>query len=74
LYGGRVPFGLGAVPHEATFTTSIWGSLEQLHELVALARRHPLQHAVETLPLERAQEAHDRLRRGDVAGRLVLVP
>ena len=26
LFGGRIPFGLGAVPHEAHFLSSIWGS------------------------------------------------
>jgi alcohol dehydrogenase, propanol-preferring len=74
LFGGRVPFGLGAVPHEARFMSSIWGSNAQLGELLALARREPLRYTVETLPLEHAQLAHDRLRMGDVQGRFVLVP
>jgi alcohol dehydrogenase, propanol-preferring len=74
LYGGRVPFGLGAVPHEAHLTTSIWGTNDELGELIALAGREHIRHTVETLPLSAANEAHDRLRRGDVAGRLVLVP
>ena len=75
LYGGRIPFGLGAVPHEARFMSSFWGSRPQLDELLDLARREPtLVAPVETLPLEDAQVAHDRLRAGDVEGRLVLVP
>lgn len=75
LAGGRVPFGFGAVPHEARFMSSVWGSRAQLDELLDLARREPsIVQPVETLPLDDAQLAHDRLRRGDVRGRFVLVP
>ena len=74
LFGGRIPFGLGAVPHEAHLMSSIWGSLDDLAELVALAQREPLEYTIETMPLEEAQAAHDRLRRGEAKGRLVLVP
>jgi alcohol dehydrogenase, propanol-preferring len=74
LFGGRVPFGLGAVPHEARLMSSIWGSNGELGELLDLARREPLEYTVEVLPLSEANQAHDRLRRGDVNGRFVLVP
>lgn len=74
LFGGRIPFGLGAVPHEARFMSSIWGSRSQLAELLDLARREPsIVAPVETVPFTDAQLAHDRLRAGDVQGRLVLV-
>jgi len=74
LFGGTVPFGLGAVPHEAHFLSSIWGSRDELAELIALARREHLQYTVETLSLEQAQSAHDMLRKGEARGRIVLVP
>jgi propanol-preferring alcohol dehydrogenase len=74
LFGGRIPFGLGAVPHEARFMSSIWGSLADLGELITLALREPLEYTVETMPLAEAQAAHDRLRSGEARGRLVLVP
>jgi propanol-preferring alcohol dehydrogenase len=74
LFGGRVPFGLGAVPHEARLMSSIWGSNAELAELLDLARREHIEQTVEALPLSQANEAHDRLRRGDVEGRFVLVP
>ncbi|MEP7201408.1 MAG: zinc-binding dehydrogenase [Ilumatobacteraceae bacterium] len=74
LFGGRVPFGLGAVPHEAKLMSSIWGSNAELAELLELARREPLEYTVEALPLSQANQAHERLRRGDVDGRFVLVP
>ena len=74
LYGGTIPFGFGVVPHEAQFMTSVWGTRDQLGELVNLAHKHPLASPVEVLPLDSAQQALDRLASGDVAGRIVLDP
>jgi propanol-preferring alcohol dehydrogenase len=74
LFGGRIPFGFGAVPHEARFMSSVWGSRDELGELIELARRERLEYTVETLPLAEAQEAHRRVRAGEFRGRLVLVP
>ena len=74
LFGGRIPFGLGAVPHEAHFLSSIWGSRDELGELIDLAQRERLEYTIERMPLDRAQEAHDLVRRGEARGRIVLVP
>jgi alcohol dehydrogenase, propanol-preferring len=74
LFGGRVPFGLGAVPHEARFLSSIWGSRDELAELIELARRERLEYTIDTMPLDRAQEAHDLIRSGGARGRIVLTP
>jgi len=74
LFGGRIPFGLGAVPNEAHFLSSIWGSRDELGELIRLARREPLEYTIDTMPLERAQEAHDLIRSGQARGRIVLTP
>jgi alcohol dehydrogenase, propanol-preferring len=43
-------------------------------EFLALAPRVPVRMHVETFPLDQANEALDKLRRGDVRGALVLVP
>lgn len=73
LAGGTIPFGFGAVPLEARFVASVWGSRTQLDELLALARREPtVVLPVEVLPLAQAQLAHERLRAGEIAGRVVL--
>lgn len=74
LYGGTIPFGFGAVPHEARFMTSVWGTLEQMRDMVALAQQHPLHSPVEVIGLDDVLSAHDRLHRGDVAGRFVIDP
>ena len=43
-------------------------------EFLALAARVPVRTQVETFPLEQANEALAKLRRGDVRGSLVIVP
>jgi propanol-preferring alcohol dehydrogenase len=74
LFGGTIPFGLGAVPHEAHLMSSIWGSRDELAELIELAQRERLEYTIDTMPLERAQEAHDLIRAGRAPGRIVLTP
>lgn len=72
---GRIPFGFGAVPHEAHFMSSVWGSRAELDQLLGLARSEPsLVREVDVLPLVDAQKAHDRLRAGATRGRIVLTP
>jgi len=73
LYGGRVPFGIGAVPHEAQFMPSVWGTVAELGELIKFAHRNPIDFTVETAPLDEAEAAHQRLRSGEASGRMVLV-
>lgn len=72
LAGGRLEFGVGVIPSEAVLTTSIWGSLEELKELLEFVRTQGVEHLVETMHLDDAQEALERLRRGDIRGRVVL--
>jgi alcohol dehydrogenase, propanol-preferring len=72
--GGTVPFGFGVLPDAVTLTSTILGSIPELREVVALAAAGGVEWLTEELPLARANEALDRLRAGDVEGRLVLVP
>ncbi len=72
--GGTLAFGFDAPPVESWLTTIAWGSAADLADVVGLARRGRLAWNVETMPLAAAAEAHQRLRTGDVEGRLVLVP
>ena len=74
LFGGSVPFGFGLVPHEARFMTSVWGSLAQMHEMVALAQAHPLHSPIEIIGLDDVASAHQRLHDGNVSGRFVITP
>lgn len=72
--GGSLSFGIGAVPWETSYATSLWGSIAELGEVVRYAKAGVLQWDVEPLPLEEANRALDRLRAGDATDRLVLVP
>jgi propanol-preferring alcohol dehydrogenase len=73
--GGRLVVSKpGVLPAGARVRLPFWGSRPELVEVVELARRGLLEVATETLPLAEAAEAFDRLRRGEVVGRLVLVP
>jgi len=73
LAGGTIPFGFGAVPLESRLVASVWGSRSQMDDMLDLVRREPsIIQPVEVLPLTDAQTAHDRLRAGDLRGRIVL--
>jgi propanol-preferring alcohol dehydrogenase len=72
--GGRFEFSFDHVPVEASITTTAWGSLPDLREVVRLARRGRVRWTVERMPLSEAAAAHDKLAEGRVAGRIVLVP
>ncbi len=72
--GGRLEFSFERIPVEASITTTAWGSLADLHEVVRLAKRGRMRWTVERMPLGEAAAAHDRLAESRVAGRIVLVP
>ncbi|MEX1073359.1 MAG: alcohol dehydrogenase catalytic domain-containing protein [Chloroflexota bacterium] len=72
--GGRYEFSFARIPVEASLTTTAWGSLADLREVVRLAQRGRMRWSVERMPLAEAAAAHDRLAEGRVAGRIVLVP
>jgi propanol-preferring alcohol dehydrogenase len=72
--GGRHEFSFAQVPVEASLTTTAWGSLADLREVVSLAKRNRMKWHVERMPLAEAAAAHDRLTEGRVSGRIVLVP
>jgi propanol-preferring alcohol dehydrogenase len=72
--GGHLAFGFDQPPVESYMTTTAWGSLDDLREVVRLAARARLRWTVERMPLRKARSAHDRLLAGRVKGRIVLVP
>ena len=72
--GGRYEFSFARIPVEASLTTTAWGSLADLREVVRLAKRRRIRWSVERMPLGEAAAAHDRVAEGRVTGRIVLVP
>lgn len=74
LAGGSVPFSFLGFAPEAMLTSSNWGSRNELAEVLALARSGDLVSTIEQFPLSEINEVFDRLGRGRIKGRAVLVP
>lgn len=74
LAGGTLPVTFFGLPYGAEVTTSYWGTVTELMELVALARSGKLRMEVEKFPLDEAPLVYERLRRGQIRGRAVIVP
>ena len=63
-----------ALPYEVNLTTSFWGTLPELHEVIALARRGLIKTHVQRFPLEEAMHAYELMEQGKLSGRAVMVP
>lgn len=79
LGGGTLPIRPVAdepptVPLETSARIPFWGTRAELQEVIALGLRGLLQADVQTFGLEQAPEAYERLRRGEIHGRAVIVP
>jgi propanol-preferring alcohol dehydrogenase len=72
--GGTLPMAFGTLPFEWSMSKPSWGSLPELHEVVALARAGAIRIDVERFGLEQAIDGYRRLRNGDVDGRAVVLP
>jgi propanol-preferring alcohol dehydrogenase len=74
LAGGKFEFAFGAEPFEAQLTIPYWGSAIELAEVLDLARAGRIRPHVERFPLERVDEAYERMRAGTLDGRAVICP
>ena len=74
LAGGTFPFGFFTTAPESTFTTVHAGTVSDLHEVVDLARTHPLPVPLVEYRLDDVNEAIDDVRRGQIIGRAVIRP
>lgn len=74
LAGGALPVGFFQVPYGTQVSTSYWGTIPELIELVALARAGRIKVEHEVFALDRVADVYARLRRGEVRGRAVIVP
>lgn len=60
---------------EVLFETTLWGTVKELHEVVALVESGRLAlRPVELAPLARINDVYARLKRGQVQGRVVITP
>ena len=76
LAGGAVNFHVFTeVPFEVTFESSLWGSIKELHEVIALGESGMLTPiALDFEPLDRINAVYENLKAGKVGGRVVITP
>jgi propanol-preferring alcohol dehydrogenase len=74
LARGTVPYSFFSMAAEAELMTSYWGTREELGEVIVLAGRGRLQGRLERHSLDDINVVFERLERGDVDGRAVLIP
>ncbi len=74
LGGGVLPVSLLGLPFGLSVGSTYWGTLPELHEVLALAARGDLKAHITTFPLDRALAAYEAVRQGLVVGRAVVVP
>ena len=63
-----------ALPYGASMSTTFGGSKLELMELLALAEAGKIQAHITRYPLSQVGMAFDKLRRGEIVGRAVVVP
>ena len=71
---GQFAWNFYALPYEVSLTTSFWGTLPELHEVIALARQGLIKAHVQRFPLEEALHAYELMEQGQLSGRAVIVP
>lgn len=74
LAGGCLPFSFFGIPYECSVQTTYWGNRGELVEVLDLAARGLLRAHVERFALGEAAQVYERLARGEIAGRAVVVP
>ncbi len=75
IAGGTVEWNFFSTPYESTITNTYWGTIEDLHEVVAMYRAGQIEpDDVERFALRDALEAYRKLEAGELSGRAVVVP
>ena len=76
LAGGAVNFHVFTeVPFEVSFESSLWGSIKELREVIALGESGMLTPiALDFEPLDRINAVFENLKAGKVGGRVVITP
>ena len=72
--GGQFAWNFYALPYEVSLTPSFWGTLPELHEVIALARQNKVKAHVQRFPLDEALHAYELMEKGQLDGRAVIVP
>lgn len=74
LGGGKYEYNMNGLPFGVRLTNPYWGSRTELMEVVGLARQKKIHIEIEKYSLDQALEVYDKLRKGQIKGRAVLIP
>ncbi len=74
LGGGALPVNFYSPAKKCSVASTYWGSIPELMDVISLARAGKIRMLVEKFPLERASEAYNLLRDGEIQGRAVITP
>ncbi|HEU5085298.1 MAG TPA: NAD(P)-dependent alcohol dehydrogenase [Acidimicrobiales bacterium] len=74
IAGGTLPISFFSIAYEVSVATTYWGTLPELHEVLALAQAGVITPHVSTFSLDEAPHVYERLASGDIEGRAVIVP
>ena len=72
--GGTLPFNFFTFPYECSVSSTYWGSITELGELLALARTGGFSVHATRFSLDDAAEVYRRMVGGTLQGRAVIVP
>lgn len=72
--GSTYGYALATAPYEAELVNTYWGTIEELHDVVAMYRAGQITPKVTTYRLDEALDAYRLLVDGKVSGRAVVVP
>jgi alcohol dehydrogenase, propanol-preferring len=71
---GHVDWNFYGVPYEVDLTSTYWGTVEELYEVVDLYRAGQITPEVERFSLDDAPLAYEKLIKGELTGRAVVTP
>lgn len=74
IAGGTLPVSFFGIQYEVSVATTYWGTLPELHEVLALAEAGVIVPHVQRFPLSEAPDVYERLAAGGIEGRAVIVP
>jgi propanol-preferring alcohol dehydrogenase len=74
LGGGKIDWSAYALPFGCSLMTPYWGSRKELMEVIALAQDGRIKAETSFYKLDEANEVYEKLEKGQIKGRAVLVP
>ena len=72
--GGTLPVGFFTLPYNVSVRAPYWGTIPELHEVLALGRSGLLKIETETFSLADAPTVYERMHARSLRGRGVVVP